>query len=318
MDDAINGRIKALQEKYAASGQELLDFLDGLLEADYLTYWDYIRLDSLLSLQQPRTSHHDEPIFIMYHQITELYFKLVLHELEPLVAAEHAEQEGLTEAIRRCNRYFAALEHSFGVMIDGMDRKQFLRFRMALIPASGFQSGQYRMIELASTKLNNLVHLERRHELTTETNIDLLLENVYWLRGATLEKDGQKTLTLQQFELKYGEDFRKRAQKSQGRTISEQAEQWHSTGELSDVLANELRSFDQYVNVLWPLQHYRSAVRYLAKQPADARATGGTNWQKYLPPRFQKRIFFPYLWTASEKEEWGKSFVDKYVPNHEI
>ncbi|MGA0247605.1 MAG: tryptophan 2,3-dioxygenase family protein [Schleiferiaceae bacterium] len=313
MDDAIAGRIKALQEKYAASGQELLDFLDGLLEADYLTYWDYIRLDSLLSLQQPRTSHHDEPIFIMYHQITELYFKLVLHELEPMVAAESTDQEALTEAIRRANRYFGALEHSFGVMVDGMNREQFLRFRMALIPASGFQSGQYRMIELASAKLNDLVHLEKRDQLSSETNTDTLLENIYWLRGATLEKDGQKTLTLQQFELKYGEEFRKRARGAQGRSISEQAARLHAAGTLSDALVKELRAFDQYVNVLWPLQHYRSAVRYLAKQPADARATGGTNWQKYLPPRFQKRIFFPFLWSASEVDEWGKSFVDRYV-----
>ena len=314
MDDAILGRIKALQEKYAASGQELLDFLDGLLEADYLTYWDYIRLDSLLSLQQPRTSHHDEPIFIMYHQITELYFKLVLHELEPMVAAESTDQEALTEAIRRANRYFGALEHSFGVMVDGMDREQFLRFRMALIPASGFQSGQYRMIELASAKLNDLVHLEKREILASETSTDTLLENIYWLRGATLEKDGQKTLTLVQFEQKYGDEFRKRAKKSQGHTISEKAACWHAEASLSDALKLELRAFDQYVNVLWPLQHYRSAVRYLAKQPADARATGGTNWQKYLPPRFQKRIFFPFLWSQKEMEEWGKSFVGRYVP----
>jgi len=312
MDDAISGRIKALQEKYAASGQELLDFLDGLLEADYLTYWDYIRLDSLLSLQQPRTSHHDEPIFIMYHQITELYFKLVLHELEPMVAAELTDQEALTEAIRRANRYFGALEHSFGVMVDGMDREQFLRFRMALIPASGFQSGQYRMIELASAKLNDLVHLEKREILASETSTDTLLENIYWLRGATLEKDGQKTLTLQQFELKYGEEFSKRARKAQGRSISERAAVLHASGSLNEDLVKELRAFDQYVNVLWPLQHYRSAVRYLAKQPADARATGGTNWQKYLPPRFQKRIFFPFLWSPEEQAEWGKSFADRY------
>ncbi len=312
MDDAISGRIKALQEKYAASGQELLDFLDGLLEADYLTYWDYIRLDSLLSLQQPRTSHHDEPIFIMYHQITELYFKLVLHELEPMVAAELTNQEALTEAIRRANRYFGALEHSFGVMVDGMDREQFLRFRMALIPASGFQSGQYRMIELASAKLNDLVHLEKREILASETSTDTLLENIYWLRGATLEKDGQKTLTLQQFELKYGEEFSKRARKAQGRSISERAAVLHASGSLHEDLVKELRAFDQYVNVLWPLQHYRSAVRYLAKQPADARATGGTNWQKYLPPRFQKRIFFPFLWSPEEQAEWGKSFADRY------
>ena len=312
MEEAIAGRLKALKEKYAASGQELLDFLDGLLEADYLTYWDYIRLDSLLSLQQPRTSHHDEPIFIMYHQITELYFKLVLHELEPLMTGS-ANQEAVTEAVRRSNRYFGALEHSFGVMVDGMDREQFLRFRMALIPASGFQSGQYRMIELASAKLNDLVHIDNREKLANELDTEVLMNHIYWLRGATIEKDGQKTLTLVQFEQKYGEEFLKRAKRSQGQTISEQAARWYADGSLSDALKQELRAFDQYVNVLWPLQHYRSAVRYLAKQPSDARATGGTNWQKYLPPRFQKRIFFPFLWSPQEVEEWGKSFVDRYV-----
>jgi len=241
-----------------------------------------------------------------------LYFKLVLHELEPMVAAESTDQEALTEAIRRANRYFGALEHSFGVMVDGMDREQFLRFRMALIPASGFQSGQYRMIELASAKLNDLVHLEKREILASETSTDTLLENIYWLRGATLEKDGQKTLTLQQFELKYGEEFSRRARKAQGRSISERAAVLHASGSLHEDLVKELRAFDQYVNVLWPLQHYRSAVRYLAKQPADARATGGTNWQKYLPPRFQKRIFFPFLWSPEEQAEWGKSFADRY------
>ncbi len=150
-------------------------------------------------------------------------------------------------------------------------------------------------------------------QLASEMNTDTLLENIYWLRGATLEKDGQKTLTLQQFEMKYGEEFSKRARRAQGRSISEQAARLHSAGTLSDALVKELRAFDQYVNVLWPLQHYRSAVRYLAKQPMDARATGGTNWQKYLPPRFQKRIFFPFLWSATEVDEWGKSFVDRYV-----
>jgi tryptophan 2,3-dioxygenase len=50
--------------------------LDGLLYADFLTYWDYIHLDTLLSLQSPKTPFPDEEIFIIYHQITELYFKL--------------------------------------------------------------------------------------------------------------------------------------------------------------------------------------------------------------------------------------------------
>ena len=56
--------------------------------------------------------------------------------------------------------------------------------------------------------------------------------------------------------------------------------------------------------------HYKSAVRYLHKNPEDIAATGGTNWQKYLPPRFQKRVFYPELWSETEINEWGKSWVE--------
>jgi tryptophan 2,3-dioxygenase len=49
----------------------------------------------------------------------------------------------------------------------------------------------------------------------------------------------------------------------------------------------------------------------LAKDPSDIAATGGTNWQKYLPPRFQKRIFYPELWTTEEYENWGKAWVEE-------
>ncbi|HBF19828.1 MAG TPA: tryptophan 2,3-dioxygenase, partial [Cryomorphaceae bacterium] len=77
----LNDRIQKLADKYHASGQELIAYLDGLLYAEYNTYWDYVHLDTLLSLQTPRTSIPDEEIFIMYHQITELYFKLTLHEM---------------------------------------------------------------------------------------------------------------------------------------------------------------------------------------------------------------------------------------------
>jgi tryptophan 2,3-dioxygenase len=69
----------------------------------------------------------------------------------------------------------------------------------------------------------------------------------------------------------------------------------------------KLREFDSLANVLWPLAHLKSAGRYLQKDPEDIKATGGTNWQKYLPPRFQKTIFFPELWTEQEKKDWGKA-----------
>ena len=72
-----------------------------------------------------------------------------------------------------------------------------------------------------------------------------------------------------------------------------------------------LRQNDVNVNINWPLAHYKSAVRYLARQDKDVAATGGTNWQKYLPPRFQKRIFYPSLWSSEEHENWGKAWVEE-------
>lgn len=315
LDSELLERIEALRTKYAASGQSLVDFLDGLIEADYITYWDYIRLDSLLSLQQPRTSHHDEPIFIMYHQITELYFKLVLHELDAAVAAPmpgtpdwtSAHTEALTEHVRRCTRYFGALENSFAVMTDGMNREQFLRFRMALIPASGFQSGQYRMIELALARLNDLVHLDVRSQYQSEQDPLTLLDKIYWRGGATIAATGEKTLTLKQFESKYAKDFAERAVSLHGSTVSDRAQILADRGEMTDELRANLRELDHQVNVRWPLQHLKTAGRYLAKQPSDTRATGGTNWPKYLPPKFQLRIAFPFLWTDAEREAWGTS-----------
>ena len=72
-----------------------------------------------------------------------------------------------------------------------------------------------------------------------------------------------------------------------------------------------LKQNDVNVNINWPLAHYKSAVQYLNKgQAADIVATGGTNWQKYLPPRFQKRIFYPELWSDQEKDEWGRAWVE--------
>jgi len=75
-------------------------------------------------------------------------------------------------------------------------------------------------------------------------------------------------------------------------------------------LEDALRLLDLNINVNWPLQHYKTAVRYLSKKPSDIPATGGTNWQKYLPPRFQRRIFYPELWTEKQRAEWGKSWVE--------
>lgn len=306
----LKDRIEKLSEKYQASGQELLAFLDGLLYADYITYWDYIHLDTLLSLQTPRTPIPDEEIFIMYHQITELYFKLTLHELKQVRNNPTPTAEFLREKVRRMNRYFGALTHSFNVMVDGMDREQFLKFRMALIPASGFQSVQYRKIEIASTDFFQLVKPEKRAEFNNDSSIAEMYKEIYWQDGATIAASGEKTLTLKQFEEKYSDELIRMADAWRGSTLWQKFKQLSAEDQQNEGLIKELKQLDVNVNINWPLEHYRSAVRYLARRDEDVRATGGTNWQKYLPPRFQKRIFYPEIWTDAEKAEWGRGWVN--------
>ncbi len=308
----IIDRIKLLDEKYQAMGQDLVSYLDGLLYADYLTYWDYIHLDTLLSLQTPKTKIPDEEIFIMYHQITELNFKLCLHEYHQLAEKEGLDVKFLTERITRINRYFEGLISSFDIMVDGMDPKQFLKFRMSLLPASGFQSGQYRMIEICSTTFKNLVAKDVRESFSNDINdeqIEKMYEHIYWKAGATELSSGKKTLTLVQFEEKYQKTFIDLAKKFKNKNLLGLYKSLPEADQKNEKLILALKQMDVNVNINWPLSHYKSAVRYLQKDPEDIAATGGTNWQKYLPPRFQKRIFYPELWNENEIAEWGKSWV---------
>ncbi|HEY9259973.1 tryptophan 2,3-dioxygenase family protein [Chitinophaga sp.] len=299
----IAEKIQRLEEKYAAMGQNLSSYLDGLLYADYLTYWDYIQLDVLLNLQHPRTPIPDERIFIIYHQITELYFKLSLQAIEQISLAPVLSAEIFITQLKRINNYFHSLINSFEIMVDGMDKEQFLQFRMALLPASGFQSGQFRMIEICSTRLNNLVYEPMRPDMEP-LELKSVLDHIYWRSGATELATGKKTLTLRQFELKYMDTFLQLATRYKDCNL--QACYQKLTPEAQAEVMPLLKEYDLNINVRWPLMHYKSAVRYLHKRPEDIAATGGTNWQQYLPPKNKRIVFFPELWTEEELNNWGK------------
>nr|WP_299340238.1 tryptophan 2,3-dioxygenase family protein [Allomuricauda sp.] len=310
MDDHIESQINKLEEKYKNSGQDLSSYLDGLLYQRYLTYWDYIHLDTLLSIQVPRTHFPDEEIFILYHQITELYFKLILHEQKQIVEDKSQDMGFFIEKVRRINSYFRALISSFSIMIKGMEREQFLRYRMALLPASGFQSAQYRMIEIYATPLENLVHPSERDSFSNKDSIEELFEHIYWKKGATDLGTGEKTLTLKQFEFRYTPRLLRISNQVKNSTIYHKYLQLPEKAKNNPDLIKSLKELDVNANVNWPLMHMGSAYRYLAKEKSEVEATGGTNWKEYLPPSFQKIIFFPTLHSESEKEDWGKQWVE--------
>ncbi|MGB1450784.1 MAG: tryptophan 2,3-dioxygenase family protein, partial [Marinirhabdus sp.] len=272
--------------------------------------WDYIHLDTLLSLQIPRTHFPDEEIFIAYHQITELYFKLVIHEMKQIVDDQLQQADFFTKKLQRINRYFRIMINSFDVMIKGMDREQFLKYRMALLPASGFQSAQFRIIEIYATPLEHLAHASMRDTIPPGESIEDLFEKLYWKQGATDLATKEKTLTLKQFEYRYTPRLIRIANQVKNSTL------YHTYLNLPEAekdnarLITAMRTLDENANINWPLMHMGAAHRHLnTRKNSGIAATGGTNWKEFLPPSFQKVHFFPNLWKPEEKEAWGRQWV---------
>ena len=91
----IENLVNQIKEKYEKLGENPETYLKGLLQAKPINYWDYIEVDTLLSLQKPRTNFKDEEIFIMYHQVTELFLKLMLHEIKQVAVEVNYTEEFL-------------------------------------------------------------------------------------------------------------------------------------------------------------------------------------------------------------------------------
>jgi len=294
--------IKNIEKKYADLGENSETYLTGLLHAKPINYWDYVEVDTLLSLQKPRTNFKDEEIFIMYHQVTELVLKLMMHEIKQIVGEVKISEEFLITKVSRLNRYTEMLITSFDVMKDGMDYDDYNQFRNTLAPASGFQSAQFRYIEIYCTRLVNLINEEGKKRISKKPDIAEYFEHIYWKDAGMNRKTGEKTLTLRAFEEKYLESFIHLAKTVQGRTIEEISA---SIKKPSEQLTNILRRFDYLYNVKWPKVHLNTAKHYLDKKGENKAATGGSEWKKYLHPKFQQRKFFPKLWTDTEISNWG-------------
>ena len=295
---------KDIIAKYEQLGENPETYLQGLLHAKPINYWDYVEVNTLLSLQKPRTDFKDESIFIMYHQVTELVLKMMCHELEQITTEKKLTEAYLITKINRLNRYTTLLITSFDIMKDGMDYEDYNIFRTTLTPASGFQSAQFRYIELYCTRLLNLVNDEGKSRLPKRPKIADYFEHIYWKDAGLNRKTGKKTLTLQQFEDEYLERFIDFAIKIKGNTLEDKI---LNLSNPSEQLTEKLKAFDYLYNVEWPLVHLSTAQHYLNKKGEEKAATGGSKWIKYLHPKHQQRKFFPSLWTESEKKSWGKS-----------
>lgn len=291
-----------LEEKYKTVDNKTDIHLEGLLWSKPMTYWDYVQTDALLNLQVQRTTLPDEMVFIMYHQVNELLFKMILWEMNQLCHSEQPDPKYFTDKLMRISRYFDMLTTSFDIMGDGMSIDQYMKFRNTLTPASGFQSAQYRMIEFGSTDLINLIDNRFRANIDRDTPYSHAFEHLYWQAAGKDHATGKKSFLLLEFEQKYKAQFLRHMEEYNTINIWQKFQQLPTEDQQNPELRKAMRHYDHTVNITWVMGHLNAARKYIG----DGDATGGSDWKKYMHPKFQRRIFFPELWSQEELDHWGE------------
>lgn len=302
-----NPILEALEQKFDAINQKTETHLEGLLWSKPITYWDYIQTDALLNLQTQRTVLPDEMVFIMYHQVNELLFKMTLWEIEQLCHSEKPSTIFFTEKLRRISRYFDMLTTSFDIMGDGMEVEQYMKFRNTLTPASGFQSAQYRLIEFASTDLINLIDYKFRATIDRNTPYSHAFEHLYWQAAGKDHLTGEKSYLIQAFEKKYRQEFLRFMEEYNTINIWQKFKQLPKSDQKNPELIKAMRHYDYTVNITWVMGHFNAAKKYIESGQGNGEATGGSDWKKYMLPKYQRRIFFPELWSEEELKNWGEN-----------
>jgi tryptophan 2,3-dioxygenase len=297
----IQEQLNHLNDKFEAINQNTATHLEGLLWSKPITYWDYIQTDALLNLQVQRTTLPDEMVFVMYHQVNELLFKMILWEISQICHCEQPKTAFFTERLMRISRYFDMLTTSFDIMGDGMEVEQYMKFRNTLTPASGFQSAQYRLIEFSSTDLINLIDYRFRATIDRNTPYSHAFEHLYWQAAGKDHQTGQKSFLILEFEKKYKDQFLRHMKEYNTINIWQKFKQLPENDQKNSELVSAMRHYDKTVNITWVMGHLNAAKKYIG----DGEATGGSDWKKYMHPKFQRRIFFPELWSKEELENWG-------------
>ncbi len=242
-----------------------------------LTYGSYLRVPQLLDQQRPESDPpaHDELLFITIHQVYELWFKLLLHELDDACARMLAGESYLPRVrLDRCQSIMKVLVEQVDV-IDTMTPQDFLEFRNRLSPASGFQSVQFRELEFLSG-MKDASYLKRLHGLEEEQErLRRRLEAPSLWDGylAVMRAAGFSTDTY---------DARIDALRKIANDRATYGSQWD--------LAEALIDHDQSMS-LWRARHVLMAERQIGTK----KGTGGSAGGAYLRSRVDKRCY-PELW----------------------
>ena len=235
-------------------------------EGRALSYGSYLKVPELLSLQHLLSEEHDELLFIVAHQVYELWFRVVLHELEAVRSSIDANDTFTAcHRLRRVSVIEKLMVEQIGVL-ETMSPQDFLAFRYRLAPASGFQSVQFREIEFLSG-LKNPSYLERL-EVTPEERARLEKR----LAEPTLA-DALKAIIHRKGSPSLVQIFQDR-------------EHFADLFSLCEALLDHDETFAE-----WRSRHVLMVERQIGSKPG----TGGSSGARYLRTTLDKR-FYPDLW----------------------
>ena len=242
-----------------------------------MTYADYLRLDQLLSAQQPRSDLHDEMLFIVIHQTKELWMKEMLHEL--VLAIGLIGEDRFAEAYKamaRISRIQAVMTLSWDVL-STLTPVDYMKFRDVLGTSSGFQSAQFREIEYR-LGLKDPAFLDHYQQGTAErARLEAALEQ------PSLRESATDALTRAGFDIG---DRSVEARAAAWLNVYRDADRWFELYELAEKLVD----IDDALS-MWRHKHVLTVERIIGNK----RGTGGSAGAAYLRSTLDKRLF-PELW----------------------
>jgi tryptophan 2,3-dioxygenase len=253
-----------------------------------LSYAQYLGLDDVLTAQRPRTDAHDEMLFIIQHQATELWLKLVLHELHTVAALVDADDLGPAfKSFARVERVMQGLISSWDIL-STMTPADYLAFRAALDTSSGFQSFQFRELEFVLGN-RNAVYLEPfRHEPERFARLDNVLHEPS-LYDRVIRLLARRGLAIDPALLERDWSQSHRADPSvvaAWLVVYQEPETHWDLYELGEDLLDLEDAMRQ-----WRLRHVTTVERIIGLKVG----TGGTAGVPYLRERLQL-VLFPELW----------------------
>ena len=261
------------------------------------TYAEYLRLDLLLAAQQPRSSppHHDELLFIIQHQTSELWMKLFIHELEAARALVKADQlEPAFKILARVGQIQRMLFEQWSVL-ETLTPTEYLEFRDVLGPASGFQSAQYRAIEYLLGNKDAQGLLAHRHTPDVHAWLSSLLQAPS-LYDEFLRHLARRGLPVpsERLDRDFSEPYEPHPEVvAVFRTVYADPEKWWDGYEMAEKLVDVEERFQ-----LWRFRHMMTVHRIIGFKPG----TGGSSGVPFLRRALDVR-FFPELWDVRTELE---------------